>query len=75
LRGLLARLNLASVTHSLTGKHASKIKFLGAVTTGGQPAWLLQDQVENSIYVAAHSRPLQIAGPPPPSVQPRQLRG
>jgi hypothetical protein len=40
-RGQLTRLNLSSVTHSLTRTPASKVKFLGAVTTRGQLAWLL----------------------------------
>ena len=66
-RGLLTQLSLASLTHSLTRTPASKIKLFGAVTAGGQPAWLLQDQRENSIYVAAHGRAyvLRVVGPRP----------
>jgi len=56
-RELLAGLNMAAMTHSLTSTPASKVKYLGAVTIAGQPAWLLQDPHGNSIYVAAHGKP------------------
>jgi hypothetical protein len=64
---LLTGLNMASMTHSLTSAPASKVKYLGAVTLGGQLAWLLQDPHENSLYVAAHGKPYvlrEVAAPP-----------
>lgn len=63
---LLAGLNMASMTHSLTSAPASKVKYLGAVTIAGQPAWLLQDSHGNSIYVAAHGKPYVLREVPTP---------
>jgi hypothetical protein len=63
---LLAGLNMASMTHSLTSAPASKVKYLGAVTIAGQPAWLLQDSHGNSIYVAAHGKPYVFREVPTP---------
>jgi hypothetical protein len=54
---LLAGLSMASMTHSMTATPAREVKFLGAVTTGGQLAWLLQDSHRNSLYIAAHGKP------------------
>lgn len=59
---LFPRLNLSSLTHSLTSTPASKVKYVGVVTTGGQLAWLLQDSQGNSLYVAAHGRPYILRG-------------
>jgi hypothetical protein len=55
------------MTHSITSTPAGEVKLLGAVTIAGQPAWLLQDSHENSVYVAAHGTPyvLRAVGPPP----------
>jgi hypothetical protein len=66
-REIFTHLNMASMTHSLTGTPAREVKLLGAVTVAGQLAWLLQDSHESSIYVAAHGRPyvLRAVGPPP----------
>jgi len=63
---LLAGLNMASMTHSLTSAPASKVKYLGAVTIASQPAWLLQDSHGNSIYVAAHGKPYVLREVPTP---------
>src|SRR5260221_8758357 len=63
---LLAGLNMASMTHSLTSAPASKVKYLGAVTIAGHPAWLLQDSHGNSIYVAAHGKPYVLREVPTP---------
>ena len=64
---LFAHLNIASMTHSITSTQAHEVELLGAVTVAGQPAWLLQDSHENSVYVAAHGKPyiLRAVGPPP----------
>jgi len=64
---LFAHLNMASMTHSITSTQAREVKLLGAVTVAGQPAWLLQDSHENSVYVAARGKPyiLRAVGPPP----------
>ena len=55
------------MTHSLTRAPPSAVKYLGAVTIGGQLAWLLPDSHEDSLYVAAHGRPyvLREVAPPP----------
>jgi len=66
---LLSGLSLASLTHSLTSTPARKVKLLGAVTTGGQPAWLLQDSHGNSLYVAAHGKPYPLRDVPAPPSQ------
>jgi len=63
---LLAGLNMASLTHSMTSALASKVKYLGAVTIVGQPAWLLQDSHGNSIYVAEHGKPYILREVPTP---------
>jgi len=63
---LLAGLNMASLTHSMTSALASKVKYLGAVTIADQPAWLLQDSHGNSIYVAAHGKPYVLREVPAP---------
>jgi len=64
---LLTGLSMASMTHSLITTPARAVKFLGAVTIGGQLAWLLQDSRQDSVYVAARGRPyvLREVGPPP----------
>ena len=62
----LSGLNLASMTHSLASTPAHEVKFLGAVTTGGQPAWLLQDSHGDSIYVAARGKPYVLREVAPP---------
>jgi len=64
---LLTGLNMASMTHSMTSPLTRKVKFLGAVTLGGQPCWLLQDADENSIYVAMHGKPyvIRVVAAPP----------
>jgi hypothetical protein len=66
-RRLLTGLSMASMTHSLTREPAREVKYLGAVTIGGQLAWLLQDSHEDSLYIAAHGRPyvLREVAPPP----------
>lgn len=64
---MLARLSLASMTNSLAGTPASKVRYLGVVAVDGRAAWLLQDSQRNSIYVAARGRPYllrEVAGPP-----------
>jgi len=64
---VLTGLNMASLTHSMTSALASKVKYLGAVSIAGQPAWLLQDSHGNSIYVAADGKPYvlrEVAAPP-----------
>jgi hypothetical protein len=64
---LFTRLNMASMTHSMTSPLARRVKFLGAVTLGGQLAWLLQDADGSSVYVAAHGKPYvlrAVAAPP-----------
>jgi hypothetical protein len=64
---LFSRLNMASITRSVSSTPATKVKYLGAVTLGGQPAWLLQDAQENSVYVAMHGKPyvLRVVAAPP----------
>ena len=64
---LLTGLYMASMTRSLTRLPASKVKYLGAVTIAGHPAWLLQDSRGNSIYVARHGKPyvLRVVATPP----------
>jgi len=64
---VFAQVNMAGFTRSLTNAPASGVKLLGAVTIGGQLAWLLQDSHGNSLYVAAHGKPyvLRAVGPPP----------
>lgn len=66
-RVLFAHLSMASMTHSMTSTPAREVTLLGAVTIAGQPAWLLQDSREESLYVAAHGKPyiLRAVGPPP----------
>jgi hypothetical protein len=61
-RKLFPRLNLSSLLDSLTRTQASKVKYVGAVTTGGQLAWLLQDSQGNSLYLAAHGKPYVLRG-------------
>ena len=64
---VLSGLNMAAFTHSLTSALGREVKLLGAVTIGGQLAWLLQDAHGDSLYIAAHGRPyvLRLVGPPP----------
>jgi hypothetical protein len=64
---LIAHLNLAAMTRSMTSAPAREVKLLGAVIVDGQLAWLLQDSHENSLYVAAHGKPyvIRAVGPPP----------
>ncbi len=64
---LFTRLNMASMTHSMTSPLTRRAKFLGAVTLAGQLAWLLQDPQGNSLYVAAHGKPyvLRVVAAPP----------
>lgn len=58
--------NLASLTKVLATTPTRGFKYLGAVTTGGQPAWLLQDSHGNSVFIAARGKPyvLREAAPP-----------
>jgi hypothetical protein len=64
---LLSRLNMASMTHSMTSTPARKAKYLGVVAIGGQMAWLLQDSHEDSIYIAVHGKPYPLRAVSPPS--------
>lgn len=64
---LVGHLNMASMTHSLTSTPAREVTLLGAVSVGGEPAWLLQDSHDNSIYLAAHGGPYilrEVSAPP-----------
>lgn len=64
---LVGHLNMASMTHYLTSTPDDQVTLLGAVSVGGQPAWLLQDSHDNSIYVAAHGEPYvlrEVSAPP-----------
>jgi hypothetical protein len=61
-RKLFPGLNLAALLDSLTRTQASKVKYVGAVTTGGQLAWLLQDSQGTSLYLAAHGKPYVLRG-------------
>lgn len=61
-RKLFPDLNLASLTDSLASTPPGKVKYLGAVTTSGQLAWLLQDSQGSSLYVAAHGKPYVLRG-------------
>jgi hypothetical protein len=66
-RQLFSGLSLASMTRSVSRTPARKVKYLGAVTVGGQPAWLLEDSHGNSVYVAAHGKPYpvrEVVAPP-----------
>jgi len=66
---LVSGLNMASMTRSAASMPARKVKYLGAVTVGGQPAWLLQDSHGNSVYVAAHGKPYIVRDVPAPPNQ------
>jgi hypothetical protein len=51
----------------LTSTPAREVTLLGAVSVGGEPAWLLQDSHDNSIYLAAHGGPYilrEVSAPP-----------
>jgi hypothetical protein len=61
-RKLFRGLDLGSLTDSLTSGPARKVKYVGAVTTSGQLAWLLQDSQGNSLYVAARGKPYILRG-------------
>lgn len=64
---LLGHLNLPFLIHSLTSTPDREVTMLGAVSLGGQLAWLLQDSHETSIYVAAQGKPYvlrAVSGPP-----------
>jgi hypothetical protein len=65
-QSLLSGLTIASMTGSVASAPPGQVKLLGAVTLGGQLAWLLSDQQGDSAFVAAHGKPylLQIAAPP-----------
>lgn len=54
---LVGHLTMASMTGALARTTAREVKFLGAVTIGGQPAWLLENSHGVSVYVAAHGKP------------------
>lgn len=64
---LLGHVDMASLTHSLITTPVHEVTLLGAVSLGGQLAWLLQDSHETSIYVAAQGKPYvlrQVSAPP-----------
>jgi hypothetical protein len=54
---LFAHLNMGSMTHSISSTPAHEVRLLGAVIVAGQPAWLLRDSHDNTVYVAAHGKP------------------
>jgi len=60
-------LTMASLTHSITSAPSRGITLLGAVSFDGEPAWLLQDSKQNSIFLAARGRPyvLGLVSAPP----------
>ncbi len=58
--------NLASLTKFLATTPTRGFKYLGAVTTGGQPAWLLQDSHGNSVFIAARGKPYVLREVAPP---------
>jgi hypothetical protein len=64
-QSLVDGLTMASMTDSMTGA-PGQIELLGAVTIGGQLAWLLSDPQGDSAYIAAQGKPylLEIAAPP-----------
>ena len=69
-QALLNRLNMTSFTasliHSVASTPARAVSYLGTMSVGGTPAWLLVAQ-GNSVFVAARGKPyiLRIVAPQP----------